>query len=96
VVWRSASNPIIPRDIIPTSNSVFNSAVVPYGDGFAGVFRCDDKRRVMQMLSGKSADGINWTLRPKRIHFVADNPRVEEIIDFQYAYDPRVCWLARY
>ena len=26
VVWRSSANPIIPRDLIPTSNSIFNSA----------------------------------------------------------------------
>jgi predicted GH43/DUF377 family glycosyl hydrolase len=30
IVWRSSSNPIIPRDLTPTSNSIFNSAVVPY------------------------------------------------------------------
>ena len=41
-VWRYTGNPIIGRDAIPTSNSVFNSAVVPFGDGFAGVFRCDN------------------------------------------------------
>ena len=40
VVWRFDQNPIIPHDHIPSSNSIFNSAVVPYGDGFAGVFRC--------------------------------------------------------
>ena len=28
-VWRYDHNPIIPRDLIPTSNSIFNSAVVP-------------------------------------------------------------------
>lgn len=30
VIWRYSNNPVIPRDIIPTSNSVFNSAVVPF------------------------------------------------------------------
>ena len=29
-VWRYDHNPIIPRDLIPTSNSIFNSAVVPF------------------------------------------------------------------
>ena len=38
VVWRYSQNPIVPRDAIPSSNSIFNSAVVPYGDGYAGVF----------------------------------------------------------
>ncbi len=93
VIWRSARNPIIPRDLIPSSNSIFNSAVVAYNGKFAGVFRCDNKARRMQMHSGQSDDGINWTLSHDRIRFVADNPKVEEIVDFQYAYDPRVCWL---
>ena len=30
VVWRYDANPIIPRDLLPTSNSIFNSAVVPF------------------------------------------------------------------
>jgi beta-1,4-mannooligosaccharide/beta-1,4-mannosyl-N-acetylglucosamine phosphorylase len=93
VMWRSARNPIIPRDLIPSSNSIFNSAVVAYNGKFAGVFRCDNKARRMQMHSGISDDGVNWTLSPDRIRFVADNPKVAEIVDFQYAYDPRVCWL---
>ena len=29
VMWRCSANPIIPRDLLPTSNSIFNSAVVP-------------------------------------------------------------------
>ncbi len=93
VLWRSQCNPIIPRDLIPSSNSIFNSAVVPYQAGFAGVFRCDDKRRVMQMHSGKSQDGIHWTINNDRIEFLPDNPAVKEINNFEFGYDPRVCWL---
>ena len=37
VLWRYSKNPVIPRDILPTSNSVFNSAVVPFKGGYAGV-----------------------------------------------------------
>ena len=36
VVWRSSRNPIIARDAIPRANSIFNSAVVPFGEAFAG------------------------------------------------------------
>ena len=43
VMWRYDANPIIDRYAIPSSNSIFNSAVVPFEDGFAGVFRCDNK-----------------------------------------------------
>jgi beta-1,4-mannooligosaccharide/beta-1,4-mannosyl-N-acetylglucosamine phosphorylase len=90
VVWRYSNNPIIPRDLIPCSNSIFNSAVVPFEKGFAGVFRCDDKRRHMQLHSGRSGDGIHWTIEHNRIQFVCDEP---EIAAFQYGYDPRVCWI---
>jgi beta-1,4-mannooligosaccharide/beta-1,4-mannosyl-N-acetylglucosamine phosphorylase len=93
VIWRYSANPVIPRDLIPSSNSIFNSAVVPFGHGFAGVFRCDDKRRSMQLHSGTSPDGLHWTIRNERIQFVPDSPVVSEIGAFQYAYDPRVVWL---
>lgn len=93
VVWRSARNPIIPHDLIPGSNSIFNSAVVPFGQGFAGVFRCDDKRRMMQLHSARSEDGVNWTIQPERITFIPANATVEEINTFEYGYDPRVCWI---
>ena len=47
VMWRYSANPVIPRDLLPASNSIFNSAVVPFGEGYAGVFRCDDTNRRM-------------------------------------------------
>jgi len=53
-LWRCSKNPIIPRDLLPTSNSIFNSAVVPFGEGFAGVFRCDDTNRRMVLHVGFS------------------------------------------
>jgi beta-1,4-mannooligosaccharide/beta-1,4-mannosyl-N-acetylglucosamine phosphorylase len=90
VVWRSSRNPVIPRNAIPSSNSIFNSAVVPFRGAFAGVFRCDTKARQMQIHSGKSKDGINWEIAHNRIEFICDDPEVRQ---FQYAYDPRVCWL---
>ncbi len=90
VVWRYTANPIIPRNLLPTSNSIFNSAVVPFEGTFAGVFRCDDHRREMQLHSGRSDDGINWTLSPERIHFNAEDP---EVVRWEYGYDPRVCWI---
>jgi len=36
VVWRYSKNPVIPRNLIPKSNSIFNSAVIPYQGGFVG------------------------------------------------------------
>ena len=87
VVWRSARNPIVPRDAIPTSNSIFNSAVVPYGDGFAGVFRIDDKRRRMQLHTARSADGYSWDIEPERIAFECEDPEAGRFVS---GYDPRV------
>ena len=88
VVWRYSGNPIIPRDLLPTSNSIFNSAVVPFEGKFAGVFRCDNKARRMLIHSGRSEDGVNWVIDPEPIRFVGGG---EEIGRFEYAYDPRVC-----
>lgn len=91
VVWRFSGNPVIPRDLIPTSNSIFNSAVIPYQGEFRGVFRCDDKRRFMQIHSGRSIDGYRWEIDPVRIHFVpAPGCEPQKWI---YGYDPRVCWI---
>ncbi|MBN1312904.1 MAG: glycoside hydrolase family 130 protein [Anaerolineae bacterium] len=93
VIWRSQRNPIISHDHIPTSNSIFNSAVVPFKEGFAGVFRCDDKRRAMQLHVGRSPDGLSWAIEPTRIHWEPADPQVGEIASFEYGYDPRVVWL---
>lgn len=90
VVWRSAKNPIITRDVVPGINSIFNSAVVPFEGKFAGVFRCDNTARDMQIHAGSSPDGIHWKIEPQRIQFVCQD---EEIGRFEYGYDPRVCWL---
>lgn len=90
VVWRSQRNPVIPRDLIPTSNSIFNSAVVPYEDAFAGVFRVDDTSRQMQLHVGHSRDGVTWELGQDPLQFTCDN---DEISTFVYGYDPRVVWI---
>jgi beta-1,4-mannooligosaccharide/beta-1,4-mannosyl-N-acetylglucosamine phosphorylase len=90
VVWRYTKNPVIPRNIIPTSNSVFNSAVVPFKDGFAGVFRCDDTNRRMRLHAGFSKDAINWEIKETKITFDCDD---REIGKWVYGYDPRVCFI---
>ncbi len=90
VVWRYDANPVIPRNATSTSNSIFNSAVVPFNGAYAGVFRCDDKRRVMDVHAGRSVDGIHWTIDPQPIKFQCDDP---EIGKFVHRYDPRVCWI---
>ena len=94
VLWRSSRNPVIPRDLLPRSNSIFNSAVVPVDGGFAGVFRVDDTSREMNLHTGRSLDGIDWLIDPEPIAFVPIDDRVAEIQGgFEHAYDPRVTWL---
>ena len=90
VVWRYKNNPIINRDIIACSNSVFNSAAVSFGDGFAGVFRVDNKARNMELHAGFSKDGIHWDIDENRIEFETD---IEEMKEFIYGYDPRVTFI---
>ena len=86
-VWRYSGNPIIPRNLLPDSNSIFNSAVVPFQGAYAGVFRCDDKNRRMALHAGFSKDGIHWEINPEVIKFQCDIPEVGEWV---YGYDPRV------
>ena len=90
VMWRYSKNPVIGRYHIPSSNSIFNSAVVPFGDGFAGVFRCDNKSVQMNIFAGFSKDGINWEINHEPISFKAGNT---EMIESEYKYDPRVTWI---
>jgi beta-1,4-mannooligosaccharide/beta-1,4-mannosyl-N-acetylglucosamine phosphorylase len=90
VVWRYSGNPIIPRNLIPSSNSIFNSAVVTFRGKFAGVFRCDNKKREMNLHRGFSDNGIDWELDDNPIQWKCKDP---EICRHQYRYDPRVVWL---
>ncbi len=86
-LWRYSGNPVIPRDLIPTSNSIFNSAIVPFDGHFAGVFRCDDWTRRMELHVGFSTDGVGWDIAHEPLEFISDNT---EIGRFIYGYDPRV------
>ncbi len=90
VLWRYSENPIINRYAIPTSNSVFNSAVVPYKEGFAGVFRCDNKAVQMNIFAGKSENGIDWEIEHDPIDMKPGNT---DMIDSDYKYDPRVVYI---
>lgn len=77
-IWRYSENPILGRDGIKNANSIFNSAVVPFGKGFAGVFRVDLTSREQKLITGFSDDGIHWQLRDKYI-FSGYDPRLCEI-----------------
>ena len=95
VLWRSARNPIIPRDQLPRSNSIFNSAVVPFADGFAG--RLPGRRHRPHDEPPRRAQRRRRDLGDRRRSRSRSSPaddRVAEIQGtFEHAYDPRVTWL---
>ena len=90
VMWRYSKNPVIGRYQTRVSNSIFNSAVAPFGEGYAGVFRCDNKAVQMNIFVGFSKDGINWDISDEPIKFEAGNTNM---IESDYKYDPRVTWI---
>jgi len=89
-LWRYSGNPIIGRNGNKRSNSVFNSAVVPFGDCFAGVFRCDSRSISMDIFAGFSKDGINWKIDDEPINLTGIE---DEILNREYRYDPRVFYM---
>jgi beta-1,4-mannooligosaccharide/beta-1,4-mannosyl-N-acetylglucosamine phosphorylase len=90
VMWRFSGNPVIPRNLTARSNSIFNSAVVPFKGGYAGVFRCDDMARSMNIHRGFSKDGLTWKIDDDPIPFIKTDAAIP---DSDYKYDPRVVWV---
>jgi len=90
IMWRYSKNPIIGRHHLPRSNSIFNSAVVPFDGQFAGIFRCDNKAVQMNVHAGLSKDGISWDIEPKPIFW---QNGCGDQIHSEYKYDPRVCFI---
>jgi len=87
VLKRYEGNPIIVPGQVPRANSIFNSAVIPFRDGYVGVFRVDEICRTMSLHVGWSRDGLQWDISPDRIDLLCDDP---EIATHGVGYDPRV------
>ena len=87
VMWRYSKNPILGWNPIPNAARVYNSAVVPFGNEFAGVFRADQKNGRATLFAGKSKDGINIELDLDPIDWVNEDGSPNPT---SYAYDPRV------
>jgi beta-1,4-mannooligosaccharide/beta-1,4-mannosyl-N-acetylglucosamine phosphorylase len=87
VMWRHSGNPIVGRNPTPSCARVYNSAVVPWKDGFAGLFRADHRDGRARLHAGFSKDGLSWDINDEVIAW-----RDEAGRDYQprYAYDPRV------
>ena len=45
-IWRYKENPIIGRNPLKGVARIFNSAVIPYGDEFIGVFRGEQRNQL--------------------------------------------------
>jgi len=89
-VWRYTDNPIIDRQTVTFANSIFNSAVVPFQEGYAGIFRCDSLSVSMDIYTGFSQDGIHWNIKEEPLTFIGEDP---EILKREYRYDPRVVFI---
>jgi len=87
VIWRHADNPIIGWNPTPRTARIFNSAVVPFKDGFAGVFRADHKDGKARLHVGFSEDGLKWDINDEEIHWKDPDGKAYQPY---YAYDPRV------
>lgn len=88
LIWRYSGNPLLGRRAIPAAMAVYNSAVVPFGDGYAGVFRADHLNGMPDLHVGRSADGLVWQIENEPIAW-GDGP--DGLPPHEYAYDPRVC-----
>ena len=87
VFTRYAGNPIITAKAVPRANSIHNSAVVKFGDAFAGVFRIDGLDLTYQLHAGRSPDGIHWRIDPHPVKMVSHDP---DVTVQAHSYDPRI------
>ena len=86
-VWRYSENPIIKRNPLPNVARIFNSAVLPYNNGYIGVFRGEQRDGMPHIYLGNSKDGLHWCFEPEKIPFTDNNGCSFMPI---YAYDPRL------
>lgn len=86
-IWRYSKNPIIKRNPIKDVARVFNSAVLPYKDGFIGVFRGDTFTTIPFLFLGRSKDGIRFEFDEKPIEIFDEKGN---LMKFDYCYDPRL------
>lgn len=86
-MWRSPDNPIIERNPLPDVARIFNSAVIPYEQGFVGVFRGEQRDGMPHVYFGTSDDALNWNFCEEKIKFIDEDGNPFQPI---YAYDPRL------
>lgn len=86
-LWRYTENPIIDRNPVEGVTRIFNSAVMPYEDGFIGVFRGEQVDGMPHIYLGHSKDAIHWEFDKEKIPFEDEQGNPFMPI---YAYDPRL------
>ncbi|WP_162163942.1 glycoside hydrolase family 130 protein [Acholeplasma hippikon] len=86
-VWRYSKNPIIGRYPVKNIARIFNSAVLPYHDGFVGIFRAEQHDGVPFLHVGYSKDAIHWDFEESKIKVYDDN---NQLVEYRYMYDPRL------
>ena len=86
-IWRYKENPIIGRNPLKGVARIFNSAVIPYGDEFIGVFRGEQTNGIPYIYMGHSKDAIHWNFDENKINFVDEDGKPFMPV---YAYDPRL------
>ena len=86
-VWRYSENRIIQRNPVQGVSRILNSAVLPYENGYIGVFRGEQTDGIPYIYLGRSADGIHWQFEKNKIRFMDESGR--EFMP-RYAYDPRL------
>ncbi len=87
VFTRYEGNPIVTPEAVPHANTIFNSAVVPFGDSYAGVFRVDMNDGSTGLHVGWSKDALSWAIDPNRLVIPWADP---DMPDQGEGYDPRI------
>lgn len=87
VVWRHSENPIIGWNPSPKVARMYNSSVVPFEGGFAGMFRGDHKNGRAHIHLGFSKDALHWKIEDDEIQWKDQNGQPYQP---GYGYDPRL------
>ncbi len=91
VLKRFDGNPILTAEMLDHvpggCNSVFNSAIVPFGKGFKGILRVEERSGLQSLRVAESKDGVRFKVLPERVLLPeTDEQRVYE----EAIYDPRI------
>ncbi len=88
ILWRFDGNPLTDYRPAPGVAAIYNSAVVPFGDGYLGVFRGDRTDGMPRLYLGRSADGLAWSFETPELPL--QDPGDPAVGIHEYSYDPRV------